>query len=209
MEGAHAPRTCILKQTLTDPACARNVTRCQFRVTPGRPDSIMAHDARDAARLRGAWQRLRSLPGGRRAFSWLVGFLIPYTGTVSPLVLELEPGFARVEMRERRRIRNHLRSVHAVALVNLAEFTSGLALTAGLPDTVRGIVRSITIEYTKKARGTLVAESRSEPPAVSGPTEYEVVAVVRDATGDAVATARVRWLLDLRAPSTGAAPPTP
>jgi acyl-coenzyme A thioesterase PaaI-like protein len=165
----------------------------------------MAHDTRDAAaRLRSAWQRSRSLPGGRQVFSWFVGRLIPYTGTVSPLVLELEPGFARVEMRDRRRIRNHLGSIHAVALVNLAEFTSGLALTLGLPDTVRGIVRSITIEYTKKARGTLVAECRCTPPAVSARTQFEVASVVRDAAGDAVATARVCWLLDLRVPSTSA-----
>jgi acyl-coenzyme A thioesterase PaaI-like protein len=162
----------------------------------------MARDTRDAAaRIRSAWQRLSSLPGGRRAFSWLVGVVIPYTGTVSPLVLELRPGFARVAMRDRRRIRNHLGSIHAVALVNLAEFTSGLALTGGLPDTVRGIVRSITIEYTKKARGRMIAECRCEPPVVAARTEYDVVSVVRDAAGDAVATAQVRWLLDLRVPS--------
>lgn len=164
----------------------------------------MADDSRDAAtRLRSAWQRSRSLPGGRTIFSWFVGVLIPYTGTISPRILELQPGFARVEMRERRRVRNHLGSIHAVALVNLAEFTSGLALTMGLPDTVRGIVRSITIEYTKKARGTVVAECRCTPPVVTARTEFDVVSVVRDAAGDAVATTHVRWLLDLRVPSAG------
>jgi acyl-coenzyme A thioesterase PaaI-like protein len=151
-----------------------------------------------AARIRASWQRLRSLPGGRRLFSRLVGILIPYTGSTRPLVVELEPGYARVAMRDRRRVRNHLRSIHAIALANLAEFTSGLALTAALPDTVRGIVRSITIEYTKKARGIMIAECRCEAPVVSGPTDYEVTSVVRDAAGDAVATARVRWVLDIR-----------
>ena len=151
-----------------------------------------------AARIRASWQHLRSLPGGRRLFSRLVGILIPYTGSTRPLVLELEPGYARVTMRDRRRVRNHLRSIHAIALANLAEFTSGLALTAALPDTVRGIVRSITIEYTKKARGTMLAECRCEAPVVSGPTDYDVTSVVRDGAGDAVATATVRWVLDVR-----------
>jgi acyl-coenzyme A thioesterase PaaI-like protein len=189
---------CILKQTLTDAMGAGNVTRCQISVTGATSRTMPDSSSDPAARIRRAWQRLSPLPGGRVVFSWLVGLLIPYTGTIQPTVLVLEPGFARVQMRDRRRVRNHLRSIHAVALCNLAEFASGLAMTAGLAETVRGIVLGITIEYTKKARGTLIAECRCDPPVISARTEYPVTAVVRDASGDTVATATVRWMLDHR-----------
>jgi acyl-coenzyme A thioesterase PaaI-like protein len=148
-----------------------------------------------AARMRRAWLHLHRLPGGRWLFSRFLGWMIPYTGSIYPQVLELEPGFARIRMYDRRRVRNHLRSIHAIAVTNLAEVTSGLAMTAALPASVRGIVLGITIAFEKKARGTLTAECRCAVPAVTGRTECPVTAIVRDAAGDTVAQATVMWLL--------------
>jgi len=55
---------------------------------------------------------------------------------------------------------------------------------------------SITIQYQKKARGTLVSECQCDPPRVVARTEYPVSALVRDASGATVATATVTWLLE-------------
>ena len=101
------------------------------------------------------WQTLSKYPFGKRLFDLGIRLYIPYTGSMSARVLELRPGFAKVSIRDRRRLRNHLRSVHAIALANLVEYTGNLALACGLPDDARFIVKSIQVDYLKKARGMI------------------------------------------------------
>jgi acyl-coenzyme A thioesterase PaaI-like protein len=148
-----------------------------------------------AHRLLLLWRRLAPLPGGRWLFSRILKRSVPYSGTVHPRILALEPGHARIEIIDRYAVRNHLDSIHAIALANLGELTSGLAMSAALPRDVRGIVTSIRIEYLKKARGTLVAESWCTVPPITGDTEHDVVADVADSAGDIVARTTVTWRL--------------
>ena len=152
--------------------------------------------ARDpGATLRRAWAALAPLPGGTWLFSRLLGFMNPYSGAVGARVVELEPGHARLLLRDRRGIRNHLDSVHAIALANVAELASGLAMLAALPAGARGIPVAIRIEYLKKARGLLTAEARVALPDVSVDGTHDFTSTVTDAAGDVVARATVTWKL--------------
>ena len=147
-----------------------------------------------AARIAVWWRRLGATASGRMLFARLLRIMIPYTGTVRPHVLALRPGFARVRMRDRRAVRNHLGSIHAVALTNLGELASGLALVPWLQD-ARGIVVQLTTDYHHKARGVLTAEGTCDVPLVRDVMEYRTHARITDEAGEVVATVTALWRL--------------
>jgi acyl-coenzyme A thioesterase PaaI-like protein len=146
-------------------------------------------------RLLALWRRLSALPGGEWLFAKIFARTVPYSGSVKPRIRVLEPGHAEVEIPDIRANRQHLGSVHAIALMNVAEMASGLAMMAGLPEGIRGIVTSLSMTYHKKARGTIRAVSRVTVPTVTTDQDFEVIAECFDPAGAKVATGRVLWRL--------------
>ena len=146
-------------------------------------------------RLRYYWRTVSDRPGGKWLFSRVLGLIVPYTGSLGGTVQLLEPGHCVVTLPDRRRIRNHLNSVHAIALCNLGEKTTGLALMSSLPENTRGILTGISADYVKKARGLLTAECYCDVPDSNEKCEYSVNSDIRDTGGELVATVRARWLI--------------
>jgi acyl-coenzyme A thioesterase PaaI-like protein len=149
------------------------------------------------AALLDQWRRLSRLPGGKWIFSRLLGRVARYTGSIRPRVERLEPGRSLVRLEDRPAVRNHLRSIHAIALANLAEAASGLALLAGVAPGIRAILVGFEIEYLKKARGPLVAEGSASEISDPAPRDVLAEAIVRDAAGEVVARAQARWRIGL------------
>jgi len=145
--------------------------------------------------VRDAWDRLHTLPRGSWIFTQLIGKMAPYTGTIHAHVVELRHGYAKVTMADRKHLRNHLRSVHAVALVNLAELAGNVALAYSMPDDARFIVAGLSIDYLIKARGTITAVCHSPTPETSARQEYEVHVSLMNDEGQEVAHAVLRSLV--------------
>lgn len=143
--------------------------------------------------LRENWKRFSNKPGGKWLFSRIVGFTVPYTGSIAANVVLLKPGHGIVTLKERRKVSNHLRSVHAIALSNLAEMVTGLTLLNSLPDDTRGILTSIQIQYHKKARGVLTAECVCEIPETNEDREIQLSGEIKDEANEIVASATATW----------------
>ena len=145
--------------------------------------------------VREAWDRLIKVPGGKRIFSHLIGRLAPYTGTIGAVVQDLDAGYSRVTLVDRKAVRNHLSCVHAVALANLVELTGNLALAYSLPDDARFIVAGMSLDYVKKARGTITGECQIPPIESSTRSEYDVPVTLRDPSGEVVVKAVLKTLV--------------
>ena len=142
------------------------------------------------------WRRFGSIPGGRALFSHLLGRMVPYTGSLGARLVELEPGRAVATLPDRKRVRNHLGSIHAVALVNLGEMTTGLAVLSALPADMRGIVTGLSAVYLHKARGALTASADVRSLGLNRVVEtreVQAVAEVRNADEQVVARVTASW----------------
>ena len=148
--------------------------------------------------IRKQWETWSQRPGGKWIFSKMLGRVVPYTGTIGARVEELRPGYSRVTLRDRRVVRNHLRSVHAIALMNLAELATGLSLNFALPADARSILKGLSIEYHKKARGTLTAEANAPVLTDNAERDLTVETAIRDEAGEVVATAQAHWRIGPR-----------
>ena len=114
----------------------------------------------------------------------------PYFGTIRPRFLDLEPKLCRVTMKKRRAVENHIGTVHALAMGNLAELAAGMVSEVSVPDSMRWLPRGMTIEYLRKAESDVTATARLDKSEWSGAAENVAVPVsIVDATGTEVVRA--------------------
>ncbi len=97
------------------------------------------------------WNRLSNLPGGKWIFSQVLANKAPYFTSIAPRIEELRNGYARVSLRKRRAVQNHIGTVHAIALCNLLEVAMGVCAEASIPKHLRWLPKGMTVRYTAKA----------------------------------------------------------
>lgn len=138
-----------------------------------------------------AWTRLESKPFGKAIFSRFVCFKAPYFGTISPRFEELRPGYACVSMKRRRAVTNHIGTVHAIAMCNLAELAAGTMTEISIPASMRWLPKGMTVEYVKKSSGGIRAVA-TLPEVAEGPgRDVPATVEMKDDAGDVVCRATI------------------
>ena len=114
------------------------------------------------------WQRFSDFPVlgpvvGKRAFSFAFSQKAPYFGTVRPRFTDLRPNRAELVIRKRRKVQNHIGTVHVIAICNGLEAAMGALAEATVPGHKRWIPKGMDVSYTAKATSDITCIAETDP----------------------------------------------
>ncbi|OAB88215.1 thioesterase [Janibacter melonis] len=98
-----------------------------------------------------------------RLFSLAYARFAPYFWTVRPQVREVRPHRAELTIKNRRRVHNHIGTLHAIAVCNGLEAAMGLVAEATCPDHQRWLPRGLQVEYLQKSTTDLLCFAETTP----------------------------------------------
>jgi acyl-coenzyme A thioesterase PaaI-like protein len=136
-----------------------------------------------------AWQKHNASRLGRWLFARMVCRRAPYFAPLRPHFIELRSNLCKVAMNPRRRVENHLGTIHALALGNLCELAAGMVTEVTTPPGTRWVSRGMTIEYLRKAESEVCATARLDKSDWSAPGTVAVPVSVADKNGNEVVRA--------------------
>lgn len=151
-------------------------------------------------RLSSLVNHVSRLPASLRpwALSKVMGRVIPFAGTAGTRVEKLTPQECIIIMRNRKKVQNHIGSVHAAAMGLLAESATGFMTGMSVPDDRIIVIRNMELEYLRRASGDMKAVARftDEQLAFVRETEkgdIEVPVTITDESGAETVRARMVW----------------
>jgi acyl-coenzyme A thioesterase PaaI-like protein len=110
------------------------------------------------------WRKTQGIPVvGTRLFSFAFGQKAPYFSSIRPVFTVLEPNHVELVIPKRRRVHNHLGTVHAIALCNGLEAAMGALAEATIPSDKRWIPKGMEVAYTAKATTDITCIAETEP----------------------------------------------
>lgn len=107
------------------------------------------------------YKRCTRWPFGQALFSRLFARRVPYFATIGPRVTTLRPNFCEVRFSKRRKVQNHIGTVHVIAICNALEMAMGALAEATIPKHLRWIPRGMEVDYPAKADSDIRATAET------------------------------------------------
>lgn len=132
------------------------------------------------------------------ALSLLFGSQVKFAGTARVRVHALSQQQAVMSLANTRKVQNHIKGVHAAAMALLAESASGLLVGMNVPDDKLPLIKSLKVDYLKRASGGLRAEASLTPEQIQAihtqeKGEVRVAVCVTDEAGNQPIQCEMLW----------------
>lgn len=105
------------------------------------------------------YDKFRRWPFGQRLFSIYGARQAPYFKTVSPLVTLLEPNQCNILIKKRKRVENHIGTMHIIAIANGLEMAMGFMAEASIPKHLRWIPKGMELSYPNKGETDILCKA--------------------------------------------------
>lgn len=110
------------------------------------------------------WNTTSTIPVvGQRLFSLAFSQKAPYFATIRPRFTVVEPNRVELVIPKRRKVHNHIKTVHAIALCNGLEAAMGALAEVSIPPHKRWIPKGMDIAYTAKATSDITCIAETDP----------------------------------------------
>lgn len=101
--------------------------------------------------------RLQSLPAPGLWLNLGMSKMIPFVGTAGVEILEMSNNKVVAQIKNRRKVRNHIGQVHAAAMMLLGETVSGLVVGMNVRDESLPLIKEMKTKFVKRSQGALRA----------------------------------------------------
>jgi len=107
-------------------------------------------------------EQINKLPQPERQnrLSALIGGVIKYAGHTGIVMEELTYTNSVVSLQNRTEVQNHIGTIHAVAMILLAETASGILIAMNLPEDKVILAKNLNTAFVKRSTGAMKAVAR-------------------------------------------------
>jgi len=130
----------------------------------------------DKAMRRPLWLRFKIL-------TWMFRYKVKLVGTCKIEITETDLKSATFVVKNRKKVQNHIGSVHAATMALIAESATGFVVGVNLPGDKLPLIKSMNLKYVKRAYGDMQA--------IASLTDEQIYILQNEPKGDFLVNVKV------------------